>query len=104
MRISLSQSGGVAYFPGLSAPRTVDLSTLSEADRQELRELVEQAEFFRLPALSPTRHAAPNCLRYTLSISDQGREHAVCIEAPAASGALEDLVRCVRRHVDTPST
>jgi hypothetical protein len=100
MQISISQSGGVAYFPGLSTPRTLDVNNLSDADQQELRQLVEASGFFQLSGDSQAEQQAPNCLSYTLSISEKGRQHTVCFQAPGSSGPLESLLHCVRRHVD----
>ena len=40
MRISIKESGGAAYFPGLAKPRTVELDSLPEPDQQELRQLI----------------------------------------------------------------
>ncbi|MFS2155896.1 protealysin inhibitor emfourin [Pseudomonas sp. Pseusp122] len=100
MQISIFQSGGVAYFPGLSKPRTLDVESLSDADQQELRQLVEASGFFHLSGDSPSGHLAPNCLSYTLSISEEGRQHTVCLTEPGKAGPLENLLHCVRRHVD----
>jgi len=45
MRISIKESGGAAFFPGLAKPRTVELDSLPEPDQQELRQLIEAADF-----------------------------------------------------------
>ena len=100
MQISISQSGGVAYFPGLSKPRTLDVESLSDADQQELRQLVEASGFFHLAGDSPSGQQASDCLSYTLSISEEGRQHTICVIAPCKAGPLENLLHCVRRHVD----
>jgi hypothetical protein len=50
LRIQFSTEGGIAYFPGLSQPVTIDSEALSQQQGAELKRLVEAAHFFDLPA------------------------------------------------------
>jgi hypothetical protein len=99
MRISFSESGGVAFFPGLSKPRLLDVETLPEAQQQELRALVEAARFFALPQSTPARATPRGLQQYTLTISEGERQRTVCVPAPVTSGPLQGLLQCVRRHI-----
>lgn len=36
MRISIKESGGAAFFPGLAKPRSVELDALPEQDRKSV--------------------------------------------------------------------
>jgi hypothetical protein len=99
MRISFSESGGVAYFPGLNKPNTIDVDALPQCDQQELRQLVEACEFFALPEGQRPTRGVPGMQHYTLSISEGDRHRTVCVPAPVQSGPLQGLVQCVRRHV-----
>jgi|SRR5476651_624367 len=99
MHISISENGGPAFFPGLAKPRTVEVGTLSEQDQQELRQLIEAANFFQLPQSALPASANPGQVHYTLTVAEGGLEHTVCVLAPVKSQALDGLVQCVRRHI-----
>ena len=61
MRVQFQAEGGVAYFPGLSKPLTIDSRTLSTAQAAQLQKLVDQAKVFALPKVvgrAATRGAA----------------------------------------------
>ena len=99
MRISIKESGGPAFFPGLAKPRTVELEKLPEPDQQELRQLIEASDFFQLPQSTVPEAGNPDRVHYTLTVAEGEREHTVCVLAPVKSQALEGLVQCVRRNI-----
>ena len=113
MRIEFSQTGGLAYLPGLSKPVTIDVDHLDKADIEELQRLVQAARFFTLPSVVgvPARGAA-DYQQYILTIEEGGRQHTVRILVPVEDEALHELVRAVQRHAKaaraagsgTPST
>ena len=98
MRISIKESGGPAYFPGLAKPRTVELDSLPEPDQLELRQLIEASEFFQLPQSTDPEPGNPGRVHYTLTVAEGEREHTVCVIATVNPTALDGLVQCVRRH------
>ncbi|WP_040262654.1 protealysin inhibitor emfourin [Pseudomonas massiliensis] len=100
MRISYSESGGVAFFPGLSKPRTLEVDRLPPPEQQELRQLLEASRFFALPESRQPKTSPRGAQHYTLTVSEGDREHTVCLLAPVQSGPLQGLVQCVRKHVD----
>ena len=55
MRIDFTQGGGLAYFPGLNKPVTIEVDRLDASEAEELKRLVEAAHFFDLPPLSARR-------------------------------------------------
>ncbi len=99
MRISYRETGGMAFFPGLNKPRTVEVEALPAADQQELRQLVEASRFFALPQSREPASSPRGAQHYTLTVSEGEREHTVCLPAPVQAGPLQGLVQCVRRHV-----
>ncbi|KAA8555251.1 protealysin inhibitor emfourin [Pseudomonas marginalis] len=99
MQISIKESGGPAFFPGLTKPRTVELNTLPEPDQQELRQLIEASNFFQLPQSTTPEPGNPGQVHYTLTVKEGQQEHTVCVLAPVKSQALDGLVQCVRRHI-----
>ena len=50
MRIALSIDGGLASFPGLRKPQTIECEQLAPDRQARLRALVEQARFFTATA------------------------------------------------------
>ena len=99
MKISITEIGGPAFFPGLSKPRTVALDTLPEPEQQELRQLIEASNFYRLPQSSGPEPGNPGQVHYILTVAEAERQHTVCVLAPVKPQALDGLVQCVRRHI-----
>jgi hypothetical protein len=100
VRIEFTQEGGVAYFPRLAQPATIDVRELPAAEASELTALVDAARFFSLPAVigTPAKGAA-DYQRYALTIDDGERHHTVRVLVPVEDQALLNLVRAVQRHV-----
>jgi hypothetical protein len=92
VRIDFRVEGGFAAFPGLARPVTLHCDTLPPAEREKLRQLVERADFFALPA---QRHAQPDvrdARSYTIEIDDGQRCRSVTVHEPIADPALRALV------------
>ena len=70
MRISIKESGGPAFFPGLAKARTVELDALPEPDQQELRQLIEASGFFQLPQSTDPEPGNPGRVHYTLTVAE----------------------------------
>ena len=83
--------GGFVYLPGRSEPVTLDTDEMPEGEAGELERLVEAAGFFGLPETSPPRGAA-DYLRYTISVTSQGRSHTVRLTDPIEDPDVQALV------------
>jgi hypothetical protein len=97
MKISLKTEGGIAHFPGLSQPLTIDEAHLDPAGASELRRAVDAVRFFDLP--SSLGRAAPGAADYrthTITVEDGDRKHSVRVIEPIAEPALRELVELVR--------
>ena len=113
MRIKFSQTGGLAYLPGLNKPVTIEVDHLDKGEAEELKRLVQDARFFDLPSAigAPARGAA-DYQQYILTVEDGGRQHTVRVLLPVGDVPLQELVRAVQKHVKaaraadrgTPST
>jgi hypothetical protein len=100
MRVQFQTEGGIAYFPGLSKPVTIESAALSPADAQTLRQLVEAADFFEQPAASRTLHkGAADYQQYTITIEDGQRRHTVRLTDPIEDQPLQALVEFLRKQV-----
>ena len=97
MRIDFQVEGGIAAFPGLAKPVSIDCEKLPAAATVRLRDLVRQADFFALPSASAAP-AAPDTRRYTIAVDDGGRCGTVTVTEPIADPALRDLVAELRLH------
>lgn len=100
MRIEFAVEGGLAHFPGLAEPVTVDADLLGQDDAEQLRRLVAAARFFDLPAAvgAPARGAA-DYRQYILTIDDGSRTHTVRVLEPIEDPVLQELVQAVQKHV-----
>lgn len=97
MRIQLKTDGGVAYFPALAAPRTLDDSDLDEADRATLAALTDAADFFNLPPdLSGAKPGAADYHSYTLTIEQAEQEHTVRFDDLTDDQRLMDLLAFIQ--------
>ena len=92
MRVQFQIDGGIAYFPGLSQPVTIDTAQLSEADAAKLRRLVDAAQLFELPSAASQRHGAADYRQYTITAVDGRRRHTVHLSDPVEGQALQALV------------
>ena len=95
MRIDFQVEGGIAAFPGLTKPVSIDCERLPPEVTARLCELVRQADFFALPRLS-TASTAPDARRYTIAVDDGTRCGTVTVSEPIANPALRDLVAELR--------
>ncbi|MBN8226551.1 hypothetical protein JYK02_03405 [Corallococcus macrosporus] len=99
MRIELKREGGIAFFPGLARPRTVDLAALPPATAEALQREVREARFFEQPAVvggSPT--AGADRTRYTVTIEDDGgRRHSVQLLEPVKEPHLRSLLDLIQQ-------
>jgi len=82
VHITLKTTGGIAHFPGLAAPRTVDVSTLPSDRQQEIQKLLDAAQFFALPRRAPARRGAADYQTYTISVADGARQHTIEVSDP----------------------
>lgn len=94
MHIQFQSEGGVAYFPGLSEPVTVDTRQLPAAQAAAAEGLVRAARFFDRPAQQqPAPPGAADYRQYTITVDDGGRRHTIRIDEPVDDPDLQRLVQ-----------
>jgi hypothetical protein len=97
--VEVHDEGGLAYFPGLSQPRALDLAQLDAAEQAELRQLIDSAGFFELPPrIGAAARGAADQQRTVLTIRLGGRSHTVSVLRPVADDALRALLDRVQAH------
>jgi hypothetical protein len=91
MRIDFHVDGGLAAFPGLARPVTIDCDALPAEQSAHLRDLLHRADFFALPA-QQREVDRPDARTYTIAVDDGQQCKTVCVTEPIADPALRDLV------------
>ena len=89
-------SGGVGFFPGLAAPKNIDVDALPEADRTTLKSLIDAAAFLSLPSRVPAASGAADYRTYEITVEDGGRRHTVAVSDPVENPALRNLIDKLR--------
>lgn len=88
MKISFERSGG---FAGLRLSAAFDTDLLPPETADALRRLVEEADFFGLPAILPGSPNAADIYQYVVTVEDGARSHTVTVSEDAASDTLRQL-------------
>ena len=100
MRIEFQTEGGLAYFPGLSRPVSINTDTLPQEEAADLARQVQAARFFDLPVQPrPTRRGAADYRQYTITVEEGGRQHTVQLADPITDPALQALVQTLQSKV-----
>lgn len=101
MRIAFSVDGGLASFPGLRRPVTLECDRLAPEHGARLRALVERARFFSATPAPPSP-AAPDVRTYTVEVDDGARCRTLRLTEPIADAGLRALVEELRACARTP--
>jgi hypothetical protein len=101
MRIQVERDGGFAYFPGLSAPTTVDTATLPPEQATALEAAVRQADFSAAAELAaaPVPGSADH-RTITVKVDDDGPSRSITVAEPIVDDALRALVDRVLATAD----
>jgi hypothetical protein len=94
MRVTLQTEGGIAHFPGLSRPMTIETDQLSAPEAAELRKLVDAARLSDKPAQvgTPTPGAA-DLRQYTITVESGDRSETVRMTDLGDDPDLKRLLR-----------
>ena len=89
MRISFERSGG---FAGISMTTSVDTATLRATEANQLRRLVEAADFFDLPPKITSPTPQYDSFEYNLTVEANGKQHTVMVSESAVPENLKPLI------------
>ena len=93
MRITFQREGGIAVFPGLSKPMTIESDQLSDDEQAEVAQLIQQSAFFDQPAKVGTlSRGAADYLHYTVTVEDGANSHTIHIVEPIQVVRLQELI------------
>lgn len=90
MHVEFERSGG---FAGLRLRATVDTESLPAEEARELEEMVEAADLFNLPPAIATPTPGADRFNYKLTVTDEGRQHAVEVSEPSVPTKLQPLLQ-----------
>ncbi|HHT9120859.1 MAG TPA: protealysin inhibitor emfourin [Candidatus Hypogeohydataceae bacterium YC41] len=90
LRIYFERTGG---FAGIRFTTTIDTSELPPEEAEKLRKMVEEADFFNLPAKITSPSPQPDRFQYKLRVEEEGRQHTVTVSEEAMPPKLSPLVK-----------
>jgi hypothetical protein len=89
MRISFERTGG---FAGMHISHVVDTSTLPDEEANQLRRLVDVADFFHLPATIKSKSRQPDRFEYSITVEDDSVHHTVVVSEQAVPSTLQPAI------------
>jgi hypothetical protein len=98
MRIRFEVEGGLAAFPGLTKPITVDVDALAADEASLLVALVESAKLWEFAGGARPSPVARDGRTYRIELEDGARHHSAVFSDPVP-GALAPLVRELSRRL-----
>jgi hypothetical protein len=105
MRVIFQTEGGIAHFPGLSRPVTIETDQLPERDATELRELMGAARLLDRPAqMGKGARGAADYRQYTITVEAQGRRYTVRLTDPVEDPDLQRLLRFLQEQAKAQRT
>jgi len=90
MKIYFERTGG---FAGIRMAATVNTESLSPEQARELRDTLDAAAFFDLPARIESPALEADRFRYKLTVEAEGRRHTVEVGEAAVPEALRPLLQ-----------
>jgi hypothetical protein len=90
--------GGLAHFPGLSAPIVIDTETLPPLERQRLEGLVSGARLLEQPMSVGSAAGKADQRTYLLSVENAGQSHAVRVIEPVEDPGMQMLIDELQRR------
>jgi hypothetical protein len=89
MRMTIERTGG---FAGMRLTKVIDASNLPTEEKNQLRRLVDAADFLRLPATLISKTPQPDRFQYRLTLEDDAQQHTVVVSEQAVPGTLRPLI------------
>ena len=89
MKVTFERSGG---FAGTVMTAKVNTETLPTIEGEHLHQLVQTANFFRLPAKIASSHSQPDRFHYKVTAEDGSQRHTVQVSESAVPDQLQPLL------------
>ena len=98
MKIHFERGGG---FAGTHVTATIDSKELTQDEEQELGELINTANFFKLPPLMSSTKRGADRFNYKLTVETEGKRHSVLIDEGAVTPELRTLLQWLTAKAKT---
>lgn len=95
--VTVALEGGLAAFPGLAQPFTVDAAELEPEQADRLGALVAESGFFELSE-EGRAVGTPDARTYTVTVTRGGRSRTLTLTDPLPNPALRNLVNLVEQR------
>lgn len=92
MRVYLERTGG---FAGMSRTTKVDTSDIPQTDAKQLTQLLQDSDFYNLPAYIDSDSPKPDRFHYKLTVENDGQMHSVSVGESAIPSNLKSLIEWV---------
>ncbi|MBW4495206.1 MAG: hypothetical protein KME26_19380 [Oscillatoria princeps RMCB-10] len=89
MRINFERTGG---FAGMRLATVADTNTLPPEEANQLRRLVDAADFFHLPPTITSPTPVADRFQYRLAVEENGQQHTVTVSERALPAPLRPLI------------
>jgi hypothetical protein len=87
--MTFERTGG---FAGMTMTKVIDTATLPAEKANQLRRLVDAADFFHLPATLTAKTSQPDRFQYHLTIQQNNQLHTVVMSEQAVPSTLKPLI------------
>jgi hypothetical protein len=100
MHIIFKISGGIAFFPNLNKPFTIDTDKLPIEKTQDLISLIQETGFFNLPKqIGNIPRRGADMQSYTIEVENEGKVHNVQLFEPVENSKLIELIDYLRKEL-----
>ncbi|HEY9852308.1 MAG TPA: protealysin inhibitor emfourin [Leptolyngbyaceae cyanobacterium] len=93
MQITFERTGG---FAGIRIAKNFDTDTLSTEEANQLRQLIEAADFFDLPSNINGNNSQRDRFQYKLIVEERDRKHAVVVNEQSVPANLKPLLEWLK--------
>ena len=97
MEATIAIEGGVAHFPGLARERRVDFAALTDAEKEQLKQLAKRAGSTRGPTGAP-RKPVPDARTYRIVMDLGDGKKELTVSDPVGDPALSELIGFLQKH------
>ena len=103
MHVRLMISGGLVYSVGIAHPLTLNTESLSSTDEAQLRRLLADAHFWKLPPKDPATPPPVDIRSYDLTVEESGKTQSVRLIDPVEEPHLHALLEFIKERTGAPS-
>lgn len=99
MHITVERTGG---FTGIPLTKMLDSGTLSPQEAAGLQQMMESADFFKLPSTIPST-PQPDRFQYRITVEQEGRRHSVTVGETAIPAGMKPLLNWLMTQPARPA-